>query len=94
MTTYLVLLNFTEQGLRQLNHSPARAAEFKQQAEAAGCDVAAQLWTAGAFDGALLLRGPSETAILRLLAHLTAQGNVRTQSLRAFEGPEFSALLH
>jgi uncharacterized protein with GYD domain len=93
MTTYLVLLTFTEQGLRQLNQSPARAEAFKKQAEAAGFEVAAQLWTTGAYDGALIVRGPNEGALLRLLAHLAEHGKVRTQTLRAFDAAEFGALL-
>jgi uncharacterized protein with GYD domain len=92
MKTYLTLLTYTDQGLRGLKDSSARAAEWKRKAESAGVEVVAQLWTAGAYDGALVLRGPSEETVLSLVAQLAAQGNVRTHSLRAFDAAEFAAV--
>lgn len=89
--TYAALLHFTEQGSRHLAQSPQRAAAFRQSAEAAGVRVLAQLWTAGTYDGVLILQG-DEQKVLALLAQLTAQGNVRTHSLRAFEAEEFARL--
>jgi uncharacterized protein with GYD domain len=92
-TTYLVLLNFTDQGVRNIKESPHRATAWKQKAEASGVKVVAQLWTAGEYDGALVLEAPSEEKILWALAELSLQGNVRTQSLRAFDATEFAAAL-
>lgn len=91
-TTYLSLLTFTEQGARNLKQSPQRAAGWRQQVEAAGVKVLAQLWTAGAFDGALILQG-DEQQVLGALAQLAAAGNVRTQSLRAFDAEEFAKIV-
>jgi uncharacterized protein with GYD domain len=91
-TTYLSLLTFTEAGIRNLAQSPQRAAAWRERAEAGGVKVVAQLWTTGAHDGALLLEAENEQKILRSLAELVAQGNVRTHSLRAFTAQEFQAL--
>lgn len=89
-TTYLALLKFTDQGVRNLSQSPQRAAAWRKQAEAGGIKVIAQIWTAGAYDGALLLEADNEQPILRALAQLASQGNVRTHSLRAFNADEFA----
>ena len=89
MKTYLSLLTFTEQGVRNLSQSPQRAAAFRQSAEAAGVKIVTQLWTTGAYDGVLVLQGENEETLLRVLTQLAAQGNVRTHTLRAFDAAEF-----
>ena len=91
MARYVTLIRFTDQGSRDLGKSPARAAAFKSSVEKAGVTVEAQLWTAGACDGILVLSG-DETKILRSLAQLVALGNVRTETMRAFDAGEFKAI--
>jgi uncharacterized protein with GYD domain len=91
-TTYLSLLTFTDQGARNFKQSPQRATAWRQQVEATGVKVLAQLWTAGAYDGVLLLQGESEQKVLVALAQLASLGNVRTHSLRAFDVQEFAAI--
>jgi uncharacterized protein with GYD domain len=92
-TTYLTLITYTDQGVRNLKQSPQRAQAIRQSAEAAGIKVLAQLWTAGACDGVLILQSDSEEKVLGTLANLAAAGNVRTQSLRAFDAAEFAAIV-
>jgi len=65
---------------------------FRKAAEKSGLLVETQLWTAGSFDGVLVLSGEEEK-ILRCLAGLAAQGNVRTETLRAFDATEFKTLV-
>jgi len=92
MATYVSLLRFTDQGARAMKKSASRAENFRKAAEKAGVKVEAQLWTAGSCDGVLILSG-DETKILRCLAGLANLGNVRTESLRAFDSKEFNALV-
>jgi uncharacterized protein with GYD domain len=92
MARYVSLIRFTDQGARALKKSAARALGFRKAAEKAGITVEAQLWTAGSCDGVLILSG-DETKILRCLAQLVALGNVRTETLRAFDAREFEAII-
>jgi uncharacterized protein with GYD domain len=92
MARYVSLIRFTDQGARALKRSAARALGFRKAAERAGITVEAQLWTAGACDGVLILSG-DEGKILRCLAQLTALGNVRTETLQAFDVKEFKAVV-
>jgi uncharacterized protein with GYD domain len=92
MARYLSLLHFTEQGARAVQKSADRARQFRTIAEKAGVKIEAQLWTAGSCDGVLILSG-DDNKILRCLVQLTAQGNVRTETLPAFDAREFQALL-
>jgi uncharacterized protein with GYD domain len=92
MATYLVLLNFTEQGAKNLKKSTARAAAFREAAVKAGVAVEAQYWTIGSFDGALILKADQEATVLRCVTGLAAEGNVRTQTMRALDAKEFEAI--
>jgi uncharacterized protein with GYD domain len=92
MARYVSLIRFTDQGARALKKSAARALGFRKAAERAGVAVEAQLWTAGSCDGVLILSG-DEKKILRCLAQLVALGNVRTETLRAFDAKKFKGIV-
>ena len=92
-TTYIALLTYTDQGIRKLPQSPKRALVFRKNAAAEGIKVLAQFWTAGTYDGVLILEGESEEKVLGILARLASLGNVRTQSLRAFDAAEFAGIV-
>ena len=91
MARYVTLLKFTEQGAKNIKKSAERAAAFRDAAKKAGVNVETQLWTTGAYDGALVLSG-DEKNVLRTLAELAAQGNVRTETLQAFDAEQFRAI--
>jgi uncharacterized protein with GYD domain len=93
MSRYISLLKFTEQGVKAIKQSTSRAHDFNAAASKAGVKVEAQYWTVGRFDGVLILSGPNEQAILRVLAELAASGNVKTQTLQAFTDQEFDAII-
>lgn len=90
-TIYVSLITFTDQGIRAIAQSPKRAAAFRKRAKAAGVKILSQLWTYGSCDGVLILEG-DETKILSVLAQLTAAGNVRTHTLRAFDAAGFATI--
>lgn len=91
MARYLSLIRFTDQGARALKQSARRAAGFRKAAARAGVAVETQLWTAGACDGVLVLSG-DEKKVLRCLAQLVALGNVRTETMRAFDAAELKTI--
>ena len=91
MARYVTLLRFTDQGARSLNKSADRALAFKEAAEKAGVKVESQLWTVGSHDGVLILSG-DERKIFHSLTQLAALGNVRTETLQAFDTQEFKAV--
>ena len=92
MTRYLTLLRFTEQGAKNIKDSPTRAQAFKDEAAKAGVKVELMVWTIGEYDGALVLSADDDSKILHALTALAGKGNVRTETLRAFDSSEFAAL--
>ncbi|MBI3413917.1 MAG: GYD domain-containing protein [Verrucomicrobia bacterium] len=91
MARYVILIRFTEQGAQNMKKSPTRALAFRKAAEKAGVTVESQLWTTGACDGTLILSGDGQK-ILRCVAQLASLGNVRTETMQAFDAAEFSAI--
>jgi len=88
MVTYVVLANFTDQGIRNAKDSPKRADAFKQMAKTFGVTVKEIFWTQGRYDIVTILEAPDEASALSLNLSLGALGNVRTESLRAFSAAE------
>ncbi len=92
MVRFIVFLNFTDQGIRNVFQTVSRADSFAEIVKKAGGTVAQQYWTTGAYDGAMVLEAPDELTASALLAKLGSLGNVRTQSLRAFDRKEIEAI--
>ncbi|HKS20971.1 MAG TPA: GYD domain-containing protein [Bradyrhizobium sp.] len=91
MVTYVVLGNFTDQGARNAKDSPKRADAFKQMAKTLGVTVKDLFWTQGRYDVVTIIEAPDETSAMSLSLSLSALGNVRTESLRAFSAAEMTA---
>ncbi len=93
MGTFIALLDYTDQGIRNIKDSPHRADAFNQIAEDAGAKVVAQYWTIGSHDGVLILEAPSDEVAASILLVLGQSGNVRTTTLRAYEWADAQALI-
>jgi uncharacterized protein with GYD domain len=93
MATFITTLQFTEQGIKAVRDTCARAAAFKAAAEKLGVKVTGQYWTLGAFDGVIVLEAPDEATATAALLHLGALGNLRTQTGRAFDPAEMQRIL-
>ena len=92
MATFISLVNFTEQGARNIKESPARAEAFTKMAESLGVKVKGIHWTIGAYDLVVAVEG-SDEAVTAALLKVGAGGNVRTHTLRAYDAREFTKIL-
>jgi len=93
MHTYIVLINFTELGVRSVKDSPKRAAAFAQSIKSSGIETKGLFWTFGAYDGVLVLDSPDEESAHAAVLSLTHAGNVTTQTLRAYDSTGVEGLL-
>jgi uncharacterized protein with GYD domain len=93
MPTYIVLGNFTDQGIRHIKDTPKRAAAVREMAQKLGITVKEIYWTLGAYDVATILDAPDEASVTALGLSIGALGNVRTQTLRAFAADEIGRIL-
>lgn len=93
MATYIVLSNFTEQGIRNIKDSPKRAEAFRNMAKKSGVTVKDLFWTLGQYDVVTILEAPDDMSITALGLSIGALGNIRTQTLRAYSEPEIKLIL-
>jgi uncharacterized protein with GYD domain len=88
MVTYVVLAKFTDQGAKTAKDSPKRAEAFRQMAQTFGVTVKDIFWTQGRYDIVTVVEAPDELSATALNLSLSALGNIRTESLRAFSSAE------
>ena len=93
MITYVVLWNFTDQGVRNIKHTTERADVFMAQAKELGINVKDYFWTLGGYDGVIILEAPDDERVARLVLLTCSLGTVRAQSLRAFSRGEIDRIL-
>lgn len=93
MATYVVLANFTEQGVRNAKDSPKRADAFREMAKKCGATVKDLYWTQGQYDITAILEAPDDLAVTALSLSVAALGNVRTQTMRAFTPADMTTII-
>ena len=90
MATYVLLMNWTEQGLRTIKTWPERVAEARKRIESLGGKLHSLYVTMGTYDAVGVVDGLDDAAMAGLAIGVGQIGNVRTATLRAF--PEAEAL--
>lgn len=93
MAAYIVLANFTDQGIRDIKDTTKRADAFKELAKSVGVSVKETYWTLGQYDIVAIVDAPDEMVVTALGLALGKSGNVRTQTLRAFSQADMEAIL-
>jgi len=93
MATFIVLGNFTEQGIRSIKESPKRSDAFKALAAKAGVKVKDIYWTLGHYDIVTIVEAPDTATATSLGLAIASLGNVRTETLTAFSAEEFGKIL-
>jgi uncharacterized protein with GYD domain len=88
MTTYIVLMNWTEQGAKNVRDSPKRLDAAKKQLGEMGGSFKSFFLTMGEFDMVAVVEAPDDAVLARFTLMLGSGGSVRTRTLKAF--PEFA----
>jgi uncharacterized protein with GYD domain len=79
MPTYITLLNWTEQGIRNIKKSPARLEKAKAATRAAGGGMKAFYMTLGQHDMVAVIEAPNDEAYAKTVLAIGAHGAVRTR---------------
>ena len=93
MPTFVALGNFTDQGIRNVKDTVKRADMVKEAAAKAGVTMKDIVWTLGACDMVVTFEAPDDAAMTAFALAIGTAGNVRTQTMRAFNRSEMSAIL-
>lgn len=93
MACYVVLCNFTDQGIGAVRDTVKRADTAKENAAKLGVNMKEIYWTLGEYDIVTVLEAPDEQSVTAFGLALASLGNVKTQTLRAFTRDETLAIL-
>ncbi len=93
MATFVGLINWTDQGIRNYKDTAKRADAFTQLVEKRGGSVKGIWWTLGEYDIVAVGEVPDDETWTALSLELGAVGNVRTQTLRAFDRTEIEQII-
>jgi len=93
MATFIVLGSFTDQGIRNIKDSPKRADAFKAMAGKLGVKVKDIYWTLGHYDIITIVEAPDAATATSVGLAVASLGNVRTETLTAFNAEEFGKII-
>jgi len=93
MANYIVLANFTDQGLRSVKETTSRADAVKEAAAKFSCKMKDIYWVQGQYDIVTVLESQDEQSAAAFGLWLAGQGNVKMQTLRAFSRDEMASIL-
>lgn len=93
MATYVTLMRFTDQGIRNIKEGPARLEAAKKAFQAAGAEIKAFYLALGRYDAVAITEAPNDDTATKLSLSIGAQGNVRTETMRVFAEAEYRKLI-
>lgn len=94
MPTYVMLANWTEQGMRAISDSPKRVDAAKKSLEDMGGQFRSVYMTMGAYDLIMIYDAPDDAVAARFTLMLGKLGNVRTTSLKAFPEEAYRQIIN
>ena len=86
MSHYILLINWTEQGISKIKESSDRYNSFKASLEKAGGKLVGGYYTFGEYD--VIIKAPNDETVMSLMLKVGSAGNVRTKTLKAFAAEE------
>ena len=93
MPKYVILLNWTEQGVQSVGDSIERYRAAEQELAKRGGSFETVLWTTGPHDLVSIVEAPDDETLAAFLLKLAGAGNLRSQTMRAFTASEMSGIL-
>ncbi len=93
METYIILGNYTQEGVSKIKESPARIEAARKAVEAAGGKFLSWHLTMGRYDFVVFTEAPDAKTAASVLLAIGAQGASRTETMRALTEEEFKELV-
>jgi len=93
MAKYIVLMNWTDQGIRNVKDTVKRARAARQAFEGMGVQMREIYWAIGPYDIVSMVEAPDDETATKAGLALGMQGNGRTITLRVFDEREMEGIL-
>ena len=93
MATYIMLANWTDQGIRHVKDSPDRLAAARELCRQHGAEMSSFYLTLGAYDMLAIIDAPNDDTFAKIALSIARGGNVRTTSLKAFDEGQYREII-
>lgn len=93
MVKYVILLNWTEQGVANVKDTVTRYHAARELLEGTGGSFEAVAWTAGPYDLVAIVNVPDDETAAAFNLKLAQAGNLRTLTMRAFGEAEMQSII-
>ena len=93
MPTHISLVNWTDEGIKNVKESPQRLDAFKKAVEAAGGKVIGFYLTMGRYDMVVITEGQSDEVAASLMLSTAKAGSIRTETLKAFAEDQYREII-
>lgn len=89
MPTFITLLRWTQQGAANAKDSPKRLDAGREAFKKLGVEIKDTWMTMGRYDLICVIEGPDDETVARALLSLGSQGNVQTETMKAWSEDEY-----
>jgi uncharacterized protein with GYD domain len=93
MPMFILSINWTDQGIRNVKDAPKRAQAARDLGKKVGIDIKQIYLTSGESDLLAIVDAQTGDNVAKFAMALGAQGNVRTRTARAWTESEFQKLV-
>lgn len=93
MPTYITLLKWTDQGVRDIKASPQRLDAAREAISAAGGRMIAFYLVLGEYDMVIISESPSDEVYATTVLAIASRGAVRSTTLKAFTEDEYRRII-
>ena len=93
MPTFMLSMNFTDQGIRNIKQAPKRAEAARDLGKKLGVEVKHLYLTSGESDLVVFVDTPSGDNVAKFVLALGSLGNVRTRTARGWSADEHTKLV-
>ena len=93
MAMYVSLIQFTDQGIRNIKDTVKRGDAAMAEARKLGMKITEEFWTMGAYDVVVMFDAPNDETVSAFMLKIGSLGNVKSQTLRAFRREEMENIL-
>ena len=93
MPTYVTLLKWTDQGIRNIKESPRRLEAARETMREAGGNLRDFYMVMGEYDLVIVGEAPDDETYARIMLSIASRGSVSTTTLKAFSEEEYRRII-
>ncbi|MGZ9164136.1 MAG: GYD domain-containing protein [Anaerolineales bacterium] len=93
MANYIILIRYTQQGAQNIKESPARLDAAKKAFQSMGGELKQWYLVMGQYDAVIVAEAPNDETVAKFTLAVGSLGNVRTETLRAFNEDEYRNII-